>query len=163
MADKPAGVDVRTAGRLAGKILLAGRQRIHFCSRGAFRVHCKPHRPNHNPHDASGNVLRDLRVVFVGKLLSLDVVCLNLRLDHGAVALRILRLDYRDGMRITASARHQGEADDKCESTPERITNAPSVVTMILQLSRENKREGKRAAVLSHFRGLCPNLISRLS
>ncbi len=97
-----------------GKILLPRRERIHFCSRGSLRVHCKPHRPDHKAHDTRGDVLRYLYVIFVSELLRLGVVCLYLGLDHGAVALGILRLHHGDRMRITACASGQGGADDKC-------------------------------------------------
>ena len=99
---------------------------------GAFCVHGKPHRPNHNPHDAGGDILRDLRVVFVGKLLSLDVVCLYLRLDHRAVALRILRLNHCDRMRITASTRRQDEADARCRKHSRNATAIALVTCLAL-------------------------------
>jgi hypothetical protein len=50
-------------------------------------------------------------MVLFGELFSLCVIRRNLRPDHGAVALRILRLDDSDWMRITPGAGRQDEAD----------------------------------------------------
>jgi hypothetical protein len=91
--------------------LLSGLERVHFGPSGALRIHGKPHRPDHDTDDASGNVLRDLGSVFLRELFSLNVVRLDLRADHGAVALRVLRLNDRYRMKITAGARGQSNTN----------------------------------------------------
>src|SRR5262245_45026656 len=77
------------------ELVLSGFERIHFGTGGALRVHRKPDRPNHDPDHA---VLRDLGVVLLGELFGLQVIGLDLGADHGAVALRVLRLHNGDWM-----------------------------------------------------------------
>ena len=73
--------------------MLPGFECVHFRPGSALRIHGKPDRPDHYTDDARGDVLRDLGPIFLGKFFSLNVVGLDLRADHGAVALRILRLN----------------------------------------------------------------------
>jgi hypothetical protein len=95
------------------QVLLARFERIHLGAGRAFGVHRKPDRPNHHPDHpdhAGSDVLRDLGVIFVGELFGLDIVGLDLGADHGAVALRVLRLHHRNRMRITPRAGRQHQS-----------------------------------------------------
>ena len=88
-----------------GEILLAGFERVHFRPGRAFRIHGEPDRPDDDAdHAGSSDVLRDLGVVLVGELFSLEIVGLDLAADHGAIALRILRLDDCNRMRVASRA-----------------------------------------------------------
>jgi hypothetical protein len=87
-----------------GEILLPGFERIHFCSSGAFRIHCEPDGPDHDADDAGRDILSDLGVVLVGEFFSLEIVRLDLRANHGAIALRVLRLHNGDGVRVAPGA-----------------------------------------------------------
>jgi hypothetical protein len=95
---------------------------VHLSPGGALRIHGEPHRPDHDADNARGDILRDLGAVFLGQLFSFNVVRADFRTDHGAVALRTLRLNNRYRMRITA-----GVPAANAERTPTRMTNSPHV------------------------------------
>ena len=99
------------------EILLSGFERIHFGTGGALRVHRKPDRPNNDPDHAGRDVLRDLGVVLLGELFGLQVIGLDLGADHGAVALRVLRLHNGDRMRVTSGAVRQTKAAEKAKGS----------------------------------------------
>ena len=80
-------------------------------------------------------------MVLFGELFGLHVIRLDLRPDHGAVALRILRLDDRDRMRITPGTSGQSEPDNrrrKQSGTRDDIPpNAPAIAknsTKVLEM-----------------------------
>jgi hypothetical protein len=106
------------------EILLSGFERIHFGTGGALRVHCKPDRPNHHPDHAGRDVLRDLGVVLLGELFGLQVIRLDLGADHGAVALRVLRLHNGDRMRVTSGAVRQDQGGRKSQRKYHRASHA---------------------------------------
>ena len=90
-----------------GEILLAGFERVHFRSGSAFRIHCEPDRPDDDADHAGSDVLRDLGVVLFGEFLGLEIVGFDLSADHRAIALRILRLDDGDRMRVASGTSGQ--------------------------------------------------------
>lgn len=92
-----------------GEILLTGFERIHFGSGRTLRIHREPDRPDDDAHHAGGDVLRDLGVILVGEPFGLDVVRLDLGADHGAIALRVLRLHDGHRMRVAPRASRQGK------------------------------------------------------
>src|ERR1700733_11951598 len=99
----------RLRAALLGKvreIFLARLEPIHLGARRTFGVHGQPDRPDHHPNHTGSDILRDLGVVLLGELFGLDIVRLNLRADHGAIALRVLRLDDGDRMRVATKHRH---------------------------------------------------------
>src|SRR4249920_2290541 len=96
----------RRSGRLRaallsqrGEILLTGFERIHFRSDRAFRIHREPDRPDDDADDPR-DILSDLGVILLSELFGLDVACLDLGADHRAIALRVLWLYDRYGMRV---------------------------------------------------------------
>ena len=94
-----------------GEILLTGFECIHFRSGRGFRIHREPDRPDHDADNTSRDILSDLGVILVREFFCLDVVRLDLGADHGAVALRVLWLYDRYGMRVAprAGAQDKGE------------------------------------------------------
>jgi len=60
--------------------------------------------PDDYARDAGGNVLGDLSALFVGELLELDVIGLDLRSKLSAIGIGVLRLDRRDGLLLMAGA-----------------------------------------------------------
>jgi hypothetical protein len=57
-------------------------------------------------------------LVLLGELFGLDIVRFNLRADHGAVTLRVLRLDDRDRMRVATRARRENQGKHRHPQLP---------------------------------------------
>ena len=96
------------------EILLTCLQRGSILSGSAFPVHSKPNRPNHYSYDAGGYVLCDLPALLVREFLSFCVIGLDLRPDHRAIRIHVLRLHACNRCRIAACACRQCEADGHC-------------------------------------------------
>jgi hypothetical protein len=93
------------------EILLTRLKRSSIGTGGAFYVHRKPDRPDDNPNDASSDILRDLRILLRCESFSPRIVGLNFGVYHSAIALRVLWLHRGNGLRISARAGRQSQAD----------------------------------------------------
>jgi hypothetical protein len=98
--------------------LLARLERYNVFTRRTLEVHCKPNRPNHQPCDPGCDVLRNLETLFVRKLFDLDIIGLDLSLDHCAICVGILRLNRCDRLRISARAANEHDAKHRDAKYP---------------------------------------------
>ena len=94
-----------TLDRQLRQIFLARLEVRGVLPRGAFEIHPEPYWPNDEADDAGRDVLRNLHALFVGKLLGLLVVSVDLGPDHRAVRINVLLLDRRNRLEVATGAR----------------------------------------------------------